>query len=71
MIFGFQRAQIVLPGARKKFIHVVMQVPVNQYFPFMLVKPNPIAAAAAVNVKLGIRENFVTSHNMAAIRAKL
>jgi hypothetical protein len=37
----------------------------------MLVEPDAIAVAAAVDVELCIGENLVTSHDMAAIRAKL
>jgi hypothetical protein len=37
----------------------------------MLVKPDPVAVAAAVNVKAGIRKDLVTGHDMTAIGAKL
>jgi len=37
----------------------------------MLVKPHSIATTTAVDVKLGIREDLVTSHDMSTIGAKL
>src|SRR5215212_3065124 len=65
------RAQMVLPGTRKKLVHIVVQVAVDQHVPLVLVEPDPIATAAAVDVKLGIGEDLVTCHDMTAIRAKL
>jgi hypothetical protein len=48
-----------------------MQVAVDQHVPFMMVKPDPVAVAAAVDIKSGIRKNLVAGHDMTAIRAKL
>src|SRR4030095_5576279 len=64
MVFGFLRTEMILPGTRKEFIQVVVQVPVDQHIPLIRVEPDPITVATTVNVKIGIRKDFITSHDM-------
>jgi hypothetical protein len=71
MVFGFLRTEIILPGPREEFIQVIVEVSVNQNIPLMLVEPDPVAITTAINIKLGIRKNFIPSHDMTAIGTKL
>ena len=71
VISGFRRTETVLPGAREEFVQVVVQVAVEQHVPLVVVQPDPVATAAPIDIKLGIWEDLVTSHDVTAIRAKL
>jgi hypothetical protein len=62
---------MILPGTRKEFVDIVVQVAVDQHVPFVVVEPDSVAAAAAVDVKLGIREDLVARHDMTTVRTKL
>jgi hypothetical protein len=51
VISRLRRTQVILPGTYKEFIQVVMQVAVDQHIPFIVIEPDAVAVAAAVDKK--------------------
>src|SRR5690349_24286191 len=70
MVAGLCGTQVILPGTGKELIQIVVQVAVDQHIPLVLIEPDPIATAAAVNIKFSIGEDLVACHDMAAVRTK-
>src|SRR5262249_25090855 len=71
MIVGFSCVEMGLPGACEEFIQVIVQVAVNQRFPFLKLEPDAVAVAAAVQEKFGVGEDFVARHDMSTVGAEL
>ena len=67
MISGFGCVQLTLPGLCEKVVQVIVQVPVDEHVPFMLLHPDPIALTTAVQLKVCIRKDLKTRHDVAAI----
>src|SRR5512133_1303002 len=67
----FFRMEMILPGTRKELVQVIMQIAVDQYFPFMGIQPDTVTTATAVEIEVGIWKNFIACHNMPAVRTQL
>src|SRR5215216_5569109 len=66
MISRLSRMKMILPRPCTEFIQVIVQVAVDQRFPLMEIQPDAITTAAAVEIKIGIREDLIARHDMSA-----
>ena len=71
MVTGFDGMQVILPGTGEELVQVVVQVAVDQHFPFPEFEPDTVAVAAAVQIEVGVGEDLIDRHDVTAVRAEL
>ena len=71
MIARLLPVEMVLPGAGETLVQVVVQIAVDQHVPLMGFEPDPVAAAAPVEIELAFWLYLVTCHDVPTVRAKL